>query len=198
MQDDITDGVRWLIQNQISDPSKIAIFGGSYGGFAALAGVTFTPELYAAGISLFGASDLIEFVKDIPPDWRSFQGDIDFKIGNPKRPADIEMMFNQSPVNFIDNIKVPLLVYQGALDQIVKRSQADTFVSKCRRSGKSVDYLFSDNEGHGFSDPAVEQAVYLAIEQFLAPILGGIIRSEPHSELLLIIDRFFRNGACFK
>ena len=194
MQDDITDGVRWLIKNKISDPDKIAIFGGSYGGFAALAGVTFTPDLYAAGISLFGASDLIEFVKDIPPDWRSFQGHIDFKIGNHRLPTDVEMMFNQSPVNFVGNIKAPLLVYQGSLDHIVKRSQADAFVSKCRKIGKSVDYLLSQDEGHGFSDPTDEQAVYFAIEQFLAPILGGLTQENSQSKLWYRIEEFRKLG----
>ena len=87
-------------------------------------------------------------------------------------------MFEQSPVHFIDHIRVPLLIYQGALDKVMSKAQADSFVSKCRSAGKTVDYLVSKEEGHGFSNSATEQTVYVAIEQFLVPILGGVMSSE--------------------
>jgi dipeptidyl aminopeptidase/acylaminoacyl peptidase len=168
MQDDITDGVRWLVSSGVSDPAKIAILGGSYGGFAALAGVTFTPELYAAGVSLFGPSNLAEFVANLPESWQAVEGDIKVKIGDPQKDSDRGRMFEQSPVHFTDQIRVPLLIYQGALDSIVKRRQADAFVVKCRAAGKTVDYLVSGDEGHGFHESANEQAVYTAIERFLS------------------------------
>ena len=178
MQDDITDGVKWLVSSHISDPAKIAILGGSYGGFAALAGVTFTPELYAAGISLFGPSNLTEFMTNLPESWQAVEGDIKVKIGDPRVNSDLERMFEQSPVHFVDQIRVPLLMYQGALDRVVSKPQADVFVSKCRSAGKAVDYLVSKEEGHGFNNSATEQIVYVAIEQFLVPILGGVMNSE--------------------
>jgi dipeptidyl aminopeptidase/acylaminoacyl peptidase len=178
MQDDITDGVKWLVSSHISDPAKIAILGGSYGGFAALAGVTFTPELYAAGISLFGPSNLTEFVTHLPESWQAVEGDIKVKMGDPRVNSDHERMFEQSPVHFVDQIRVPLLIYQGALDRVVSIAQADAFVSKSRSAGKTVDYLVSKEEGHGFINSAIEQTVYVAIEQFLVPILGGVMNSE--------------------
>jgi dienelactone hydrolase len=198
MQDDITDGVQWLVSSRISDPAKIAILGGSYGGFAALAGVTFTPELYAAGISLFGPSDLTEFVTHLPESWQAVEGDIKVKIGDPKKDSDRERMSEQSPVNFVDLIRVPLLIYQGALDSVVKRRQADAFVGKCRSLGKPVDYLVSNDEGHGFNDPPNEQAVYVAIERFLVPILGGLMNREPESLVSSRIDSLRRSGTPFR
>jgi dienelactone hydrolase len=194
MQDDITDGVQWLVSSCISDPAKIAILGGSYGGFAALAGVTFTPELYAAGISLFGPSDLTEFVTHLPESWQAVEGDIKVKIGDPKNESDRERMSAQSPVHFVDQIRVPLLIYQGALDGVVKRQQADAFVGKCRSLGKTVDYLVSNDEGHGFNDSANERAVYAAIERFFEPILGGLMNSEPESLVSSRIDSLRKSG----
>lgn len=194
MQDDITDGVRWLVSSRISDPAKIAILGGSYGGFAALAGVTFTPELYAAGVSLFGPSNLTEFVTHLPESWQAVEGDIKVKIGDPKKDSDRERMSEQSPVHFVDQIRVPILIYQGALDSVVKRQQADAFVGKCRSLGKTVDYLVSNDEGHGFNDPPNEQAVYVAIEHFLVPILGGLMNRDPESFLSSRIERLRKSG----
>ena len=198
MQDDITDGVRWLVSSRISDPAKIAILGGSYGGFAALAGVTFTPELYAVGVSLFGPSNLTEFVTHLPESWQAVEGDIKVKIGDPKKESDRERMSEQSPVHFVDQIRVPLLIYQGALDGVVKRQQADAFVGKCRSLGKTVDYLVSNDEGHGFIDSTNEQAVYAAIERFFEPILGGLMNREPESLVSSRIDSLRRSGAPFK
>jgi dienelactone hydrolase len=198
MQDDITDGVRWLVSSQISDPAKIAILGGSYGGFAALAGVTFTPELYAAGISLFGPSDLTEFVTHLPENWQAVEGDISVKIGDRKKQSDRERMSEQSPVHFVDQIRVPLLIYQGALDNLVKRQQADAFVGKCRSLGKTVDYLVSSDEGHGFNDSANEQAVYVAIERFLAAQLGQSVHEESSGPINSLLDLLRTTGKIVK
>ena len=173
MQDDLTDGVNWLIAEKIADPRRIAILGGSYGGFAALAGVAFTPDLYAVGVCFFGASDLPAFVREIPPTWKPFLGDLNLKIGNPADPVDALRLARQSPIHAISSIKVPLLVYHGAKDQTVRIAQAHRFVAACRSQGVSVDYLVALNEGHGFSDPGNEQAVYLAVERVLAEHLRG-------------------------
>ncbi|MEI6337965.1 MAG: alpha/beta fold hydrolase [Verrucomicrobiota bacterium] len=173
MQDDISDGVAWLIENGIADPKRIAIVGGSYGGFAALAGLAFTPDLYACGVSLFAASNLPDFVRDIPEDWMPFFGDLAVKVGNPSLPEDARRLARQSPVNFTHQIKVPVMVYHGAKDHLIRQSQADRFVSACRSSGVNVDYLLSPSGGHGFTDPLDEQAVYIAIERFLSEHIGG-------------------------
>lgn len=173
MQDDISDGVAWLVESGIADRRRIAIVGGSYGGFAALAGVTFTPGLYACGVCMFGASNLVDFVRDIPDDWKPFHGDIAAKIGNPALPTDKRRLAWQSPVNFTSQIRAPLLVYHGARDRLIRKSQADRFVDACRSNGVDVDYLVSAQGGHGFTDPLDEQAVYIAIERFLSAHIGG-------------------------
>jgi dipeptidyl aminopeptidase/acylaminoacyl peptidase len=182
MQDDLSDGVKWLIAQGIADPERIAIVGGSYGGFAALAGITFTPDLYRCGVSLFGASNLPDFVRNIPETWKPFYGDITVKIGNPDCPADERRMSGQSPVHFTEQIRAPVMVYHGAQDKIVHRSQSDRFVAACRKDRIIVDYLIAEDEGHGFTNPLNEQAVYLAIERFLAKHMGGRCQKEvPHN-----------------
>lgn len=173
MQDDISDGVAWLIGRGIVDRKRVAIVGGSYGGYAALAGLTFTPELYAAGVCLFGASDLPEFLRNIPPSWKPFMGDLAVKIGDPDKSEDAQRLVRQSPINSVDQIKAPLLVYHGANDELIRKTQADRFVATCRRNGKEVEYLVAADEGHGFSDPLNEEAVYIAIERFFAKHIGG-------------------------
>lgn len=173
MQDDISDGVAWLVECGIADPERIAIVGGSYGGYAALAGLTFTPDLYACGVCLFGPSDLPAFIREIPDKWKPFYGDLTAKIGDPDQPADGRRLNWQSPARFTHQIRVPMMVYHGGRDEIVRPSQADNFVAACRADGVKVDYLFAANEGHGFADSVNEQAVYVAMERFLATHLGG-------------------------
>ena len=173
MQDDISDGVTWLVERGIADPRRVAIVGGSYGGFAVMAGLAFTPELYAAGVCLFGASDLPDFVRNVSAAWKPFLGDIFKKIGNPGLPEDERKLAWQSPVNFTGQIKAPVMVYHGAKDDLIQKSQADRFVSACRSSRVNVDYLVSATGAHGFTDPLDEQAVYIAIERFLARHIGG-------------------------
>lgn len=173
MQDDVSDGVAWLVGSGIADPGRIAIIGGSYGGFSALAGLAFTPDLYACGVCLFGASNLPDFIRDIPEKWKPFYGDLAVKIGDPDLPDDARRLERQSPVHFTRQIRAPVMVYHGARDEIVRRSQADRFVAACRANRVSVDYLLADDEGHGFTDPLDEQAVYVAVERFLAAHIGG-------------------------
>lgn len=178
MQDDISDGVNWLIAKGIANPNRIAIVGGSYGGFAALAGITFTPDMYKCGVSLFGASNLPDFVREIPNSWKPFYGDIAVKIGNPNCPVDSRRMAGQSPVNFTGKIRSPVMLYHGAKDKIVRHSQSERFVAACREDRITVDYLLAEDEAHGFTDPLTEQAVYVAIERFLAAHMGGHFQKE--------------------
>ncbi|MEI6713494.1 MAG: prolyl oligopeptidase family serine peptidase [Verrucomicrobiota bacterium] len=173
MQTDLTDGVEFLIKKGIADPKRIAIFGGSYGGYAALAGVTFTPELYSAGISLFGQTDLVSFLQEVSPVWKRFAGDLCVKIGDVSNEEDRTRLNSQSPLFGVDRIKAPVLIYHGAHDKIVQKSQADHFYQGCLRAGIKIKYLSDEDGGHGFDDPLTEQAVYLAIERFLAMHLGG-------------------------
>lgn len=173
MQDDISDGVAWLVERGIADPKRIAIVGGSYGGYAAMAGLAFTPDLYACGVCLFGPSNLSDFIREIPDKWKPFYGDLAAKIGNPDLPADSRRLDWQSPARFTYQIRVPIMVYHGARDEIIRPSQADNFVAACRANRVKVDYLFATDEAHGFANPLNEQAVYIAIERFLATYLGG-------------------------
>jgi acetyl esterase/lipase len=173
LQDDLSDGVDWLIRTGIADPKRIAIVGGSYGGFAAIAGLTFTPERYAAGISLFGPSNLPAFIKTIPPGWIPFKHDLITKMGDPNDPSNLQILEAQSPLHAVGSIVAPLMVFQGAQDLIVRKEQADDLVSVCRAAGKRVEYFVSPEGGHGFTDSLDEQAVYVAIEHFLARYLGG-------------------------
>lgn len=183
MQDDISDGVTWLMERGIADPKRIAIVGGSYGGYAALAGLTFTPDLYACGVCLFGPSNLPDFIREIPDRWKPFYGDLAVKIGNPDLPADARRLEWQSPARFAYQIRVPIMVYHGARDEIVRPSQADNFVAACRANGVKVDYLFAADEAHGFADSMNEQAVYVAMERFLATHLGGQTQGNVPSEV---------------
>ena len=176
MQDDLSDAVDWMIRTGQAEPGRIAIFGGSYGGYAALAGVAFTPEKYAAGISFFGPSDLNEFVRTIPPGWLPFESDLFNRIGNPTKPDDRARLARQSPLHSVESITAPLLIFQGAQDHLIQRGQADAMVAACRAHGKPVEYLLSPEAPHGFTDPLDEQAVYVAVERFLATHLGGVIR----------------------
>jgi dipeptidyl aminopeptidase/acylaminoacyl peptidase len=178
MQDDLSDAVDWMIRTRQADPLRIAIFGGSYGGYAALAGVAFTPEKYAAGISLFGPSDLNEFIRTIPPGWMPFESDLFNRIGNPAKLDDRARLKNQSPLYSVESIRAPLLIFQGARDNLIQRGQADAMVAACRAHGKPLEYLVSADGPHGFTDPLDEQAVYVAIEKFLARHLGGTLRSQ--------------------
>ncbi len=189
LQDDLSDGVDWLIQSGIANPKCIAIFGGSYGGFAAIAGLTFTPERYAAGISLFGPSNLPAFIKTIPPGWIPFKHDLITKMGNPDDPSNLQVLQAQSPLHAVGSIVAPLMIFQGAQDLIVRKEQTDDLVTVCRAAGKRVEYLVSPEGGHGFTDSLDEQAVYVAIEHFLARHLGGEREPEVRSEIRARLDR---------
>lgn len=165
MQDDITDGVLWLIDEGIADHKRIGIYGGSYGGYATLAGLTFTPDLYAAGVDYVGVSNLFTFLETIPPYWEPFKEMMYEMVGNPK--SDSIQFVATSPVFHADKIIAPLFIAQGKNDPRVKISESDQMVEAMRKRGIEVEYMVKDNEGHGFSNEENKFDFYEAMEKFL-------------------------------
>ena len=166
MQDDITDGVEMLKARGIADPKRIAIYGGSYGGYATLAGVTFTPDLYAAAIDYVGVSNLMTFMNTIPPYWEPYRKQWYEMVGNPE--TERAFLEGASPVNFVDRIRTPLFVAQGARDPRVNKAESDQIVEALKKRGVVVEYLVKDNEGHGFRNEENQFEFYGAMEKFLA------------------------------
>ncbi|OZI25489.1 S9 family peptidase [Bordetella genomosp. 7] len=164
MQDDITDGVHWLIGQGIADPARIGIYGGSYGGYAALAGVAFTPELYAAAVDYVGVSNLFTFMNTIPPYWKPLLAKMYDMVGHPER--DRERLAATSPALHVDRIRAPLLIAQGAQDPRVNKAESDQVVQALRSRGVEVQYLVKDNEGHGFHNDENKFEFYAAMEAF--------------------------------
>ena len=173
MQHDISDGVKYLIDRGIADPEQVAILGGSYGGYATLAGLTFTPDLYAAGVSIVGPSNIITLLNSIPPYWGPMIKMFYKRVGDPNDPEDRVRLKAQSPFFHADNIEAPLLVIQGANDPRVKQAESDQIVVAMRELGLFVEYLVAPDEGHGFRGEENELAMFVAIEEFLSKHLGG-------------------------
>ena len=166
MQDDVTDGVHWLIKEGIADPKRVAIYGCSYGGYATLAGITFTPDLYAAAIDYVGVANLFTFLNTIPPYWKPFLDMLHEMVGHPEE--DKELLAATSPALHADKIKTPLLIAQGANDPRVNKAESDQMVDALKERGVSVEYLVKDNEGHGFANEENRFELYDAMEKFLA------------------------------
>lgn len=173
MQHDITDGVKYLIDKGIADPKRVGIFGGSYGGYATLAGLAFTPELYAAGVSYVGPSNLITLFNSVPPYWESFKAELKLRMGDPNTPEGKKKLQQQSPLFSADKMKSPLLVIQGANDPRVKQAESDQIVAALRNKEIDVDYLLASDEGHGFREETNKLAVAAALEKFFAQHLQG-------------------------
>lgn len=165
MQNDITDGVKWLIKEGIADPKRVAIYGASYGGYATLAGVTFTPDLYACAVDYVGVSNLLSFMNTIPPYWKPLLDMMHEMIGDPE--TDKEMMEKYSPVFHVDQIKAPLFIAQGANDPRVNKAESDQMVEALKKRGVEVEYMVKENEGHGFSNEENKFDFYRAMEKFL-------------------------------
>ncbi len=173
MQHDITDGVTYLIEEGIADPDRVAIYGGSYGGYATLAGLAFTPDLYAAGISFVGPSNIITLLESVPPYWEPIIKMFHKRVGNPDDEEDYERLIEQSPLYSAEQIQAPLLVVQGANDPRVKKHESDQIVVAMRDLGRDVEYIVAPDEGHGFRRPENRIAFYVAMEKFFAEHLGG-------------------------
>jgi dipeptidyl aminopeptidase/acylaminoacyl peptidase len=174
MHDDLIDGVEWAVAEGVADPARVAIYGGSYGGYAALVGATFTPDVFAAAISVVGPSNLVTLIRSFPPYWRPLLAGTWYRfVGDPDKPEDLEDMAARSPIGRVDAIRAPLLVLQGANDPRVTKQESDQIVDALRARGVPVEYIVKDDEGHGFAKPENRMDVYRAVERFLATHLGG-------------------------
>ncbi|HET6843210.1 MAG TPA: alpha/beta fold hydrolase [Candidatus Angelobacter sp.] len=173
MQDDVTWGEKYLIAEGIADAKHIGIMGGSYGGYATLAGVAFTPDVYAAAVDIVGPSNLITLLESIPPYWEAGRKLFQERMGNPNTPEGKKLLNERSPLNSADKIKTPLLVVQGANDPRVNKREADQIVIALRDRGFPVEYIVAPDEGHGFARPVNNMALYMQAEKFLAKYLGG-------------------------
>ena len=170
MQNDITDGVEWLVKQGIADPKRVAIYGGSYGGYATLAGITFTPEVYACAVDYVGVSNMFTFMNTVPPYWEPFKKMMYEMVGDPK--ADSLLLRDASPVFFVDRIKCPLFIAQGATDPRVNKAESDQVVEALKARGVEVQYMVKDNEGHGFRNEENRFEFYGAMEKFLEQHIG--------------------------
>ncbi|WP_071517932.1 S9 family peptidase [Geitlerinema sp. PCC 9228] len=179
MHDDLIDAVQWLIQEGIADGNKIAIMGGSYGGYATLAGLTFTPETFACGVDIVGPSNLITLMESIPPYWKPMMAMFSHRVGDLE--SEPEFLKARSPLFYADQIQKPLLIGQGANDPRVKQAESEQIVEAMKKAGKPVEYVVYTDEGHGFARPENRLHFYAIAEEFLSKYLGG--QSEPASEV---------------
>ena len=178
MQDDITWGAKYLILNGISNKDKVAIMGGSYGGYATLAGLAFTPDLYACGVDIVGPSNIFTLLESVPAYWESGRAFLYGMVGDPNTEVGKKLIHAASPIFSADKIVKPLLIIQGANDPRVKKAEAEQIVVALRDKGKQVSYILADDEGHGFAKPVNNMAMFAETEKFLAGILGGRYQKE--------------------
>ncbi|MBV11804.1 S9 family peptidase [Rubinisphaera sp.] len=183
MQDDITWGVKYLIEEGIADKDRVAIMGGSYGGYATLAGLAFTPELYACGVDIVGPSNISTLLDSIPPYWEAGRAFLHGMVGDPNTEEGRQRIREASPLFSADKITKPLLIVQGANDPRVKQAEADQIAIALRDRGHEVSYLLADDEGHGFAKPVNRMAMYAEIEAFLADQIGGRYQKEIPDEV---------------
>ncbi|HEV8269001.1 MAG TPA: S9 family peptidase, partial [Thermoanaerobaculia bacterium] len=178
MHADLVDAVGWAVKEGIADKSRVAILGGSYGGYATLVGVTFTPDLFKCGVDIVGPSNLVSLVESFPPYWGPFLADTWYPfVGNPKEAADRKDMEARSPLFKVNAIKVPLLIGQGANDPRVTQKESEQIVAAIEKNGGKATYVVYSDEGHGFARPENRIDFFARAEGFLAAQLGG--RAEP-------------------
>ncbi len=173
MHNDLIDAVNWSVQQKIADPEKIAIMGGSYGGYAALAGLTFTPRIFACAVDIVGPSNLITLLETIPPYWMPELEKYTKRVGDFRTEPGRKMLVERSPFNFVERIERPLLISQGANDPRVKQNESDQIVKAMQAKGLPVTYVLYADEGHGFARPENRLSFYAITEAFLAAHLGG-------------------------
>jgi len=171
MHDDLEDAVDWAIAKGIADPAKVAIYGGSYGGYAALAGAAFTPDLFCCAVAIVGPSNLITFINTIPPYWKPMIDMFHKRLGSPEK--DEEFLKSRSPLFQVDNIKIPMLIAQGANDPRVNQDESEQIVAAMAAKGIEYEYLLYPDEGHGFAKPENRVSYYAAAEKFFARHMGG-------------------------
>jgi dipeptidyl aminopeptidase/acylaminoacyl peptidase len=173
MHDDLIDAVNWSVEKGIADPDKIAIMGGSYGGYAALAGLTFTPKTFACAVDIVGPSNLITLLETIPPYWKQVIEQFTKRVGDFRTEAGRKLLQERSPLNYVDRIERPLLIGQGANDPRVKQNESDQIVKAMQAKNLPVTYVLYADEGHGFARPENRLSFYAIAEAFLAKHLGG-------------------------
>jgi dipeptidyl aminopeptidase/acylaminoacyl peptidase len=174
MHNDLLDAMQWAIQEQIASPDKVAIYGGSYGGYAALVGLTFTPDRFACGVDIVGPSNLNTLIASIPPYWKAFYEDMTRRIGgDPHTDEGNKFLQSRSPLAYVDRIARPLLIAQGANDPRVKQAESDQIVAAMKKKQLPVTYVLYPDEGHGFARPQNRLAFYAVAEGFLSKCIGG-------------------------
>ena len=183
MQDDITWGVKHFIAEGVADKDRVAIMGGSYGGYATLAGLAFTPDVYACGVDIVGPSNLFTLLESIPAYWESFRKSLYEMTGDPETEEGKKLITEASPLFSANKITKPLLIIQGANDPRVKQAESDQIVVSMRDSGKDIEYILADDEGHGFRKPNNNMAMWVTIEKFLAKHLGGRYQKDMSEEV---------------
>jgi dipeptidyl aminopeptidase/acylaminoacyl peptidase len=175
MHDDLIDGVKWAIDQGIADRGKIAIMGGSYGGYATLVGLSFTPDTFACGVDFVGPSNLATLLETVPQYWKPFMHKWYKHVGDPANPEQRKRMLEKSPVTRADAVRSPVLIIHAANDARVNQAQADEMVTALRRAGKQVDYLLFSDAGHSGAvwTWGKRLRAYRVTEDFLAKCLGG-------------------------
>jgi dipeptidyl aminopeptidase/acylaminoacyl peptidase len=171
MHQDLVDAVHWSVDQGYADAKRIAIYGGSYGGYAALVGATFTPDLFRCAIAIVGPSNLITFIRSIPAYWSTFLAILHKRVGNPD--TEEEFLISRSPLSRVNEIKIPMLIAQGANDPRVKQAESEQIVQAMKQKGIPHEYLLFSDEGHGFAKPENRLRFYESAERFLAQHLGG-------------------------
>ncbi len=171
MQDDLSDAVAYVISQGWADPARVAIYGGSYGGYATLAGAAFTPDIYCCGVDIVGPSNLITLIKSVPAYWAPLIAQFHRRVGNPETEADF--LWSRSPLSRASEIRIPLLIAQGANDPRVKQAESEQIVEALQKAGIDHDYMLFPDEGHGFAKPENRLKFYAEADKFLARHLGG-------------------------
>jgi dipeptidyl aminopeptidase/acylaminoacyl peptidase len=173
MHDDLLDAVDWAVREKVTTPDKVAIYGGSYGGYATLVGLTFTPERFACGVDIVGPSNLETLLASIPAYWKSFFEDLARRVGDPRTEEGRALLKDRSPLWRTDQIQRPLLIAQGANDPRVKQAESDQIVAAMKAKNLPVTYVLYPDEGHGFARPQNRTSFYAISEAFLSTCLGG-------------------------
>jgi dipeptidyl aminopeptidase/acylaminoacyl peptidase len=173
MHDDLIDAVKWAVSEKVADPAKVAIMGGSYGGYSTLIGLTFTPDVFACGVDIVGPSNLVTLLNSIPPYWTPMIAEFTQRIGDHRTEEGKKFLFEHSALSRVDAIKKPLLIGQGANDPRVKQAESDQIVKAMQAKRLPVTYVVYSDEGHGFARPENRMSFFAVAEVFLAEHLGG-------------------------
>ena len=177
MHDDLLDAVQWAVDQGVTQPDKVAIVGGSYGGYATLVGLTFTPQTFACGVDIVGPSNLLTLLETIPPYWKPMLELFATRVGDPRTEEGRALLWERSPLSRVEAIERPLLIAQGANDPRVKQAESDQIVEAMQQKGIPVTYALFPDEGHGFARPENNIAFWGVAESFLSGCLGG--RAQP-------------------